>query len=184
MKPNMPLSELLQALQVNAALPDELSEATPPQLYTSPEILERELDRIFNKEWHCVGRWDQFEAAGSFRTTRIGRDPVIIIKGKDGELRAMSNICRHRMATLVEDSEGLLQSRITCPSSSSDFCSEKDLQWTSFLRPLTVCRSFVTSAIDPVADKLNCWLRNSNPEGVWPGRIRSASGWSSSAHSR
>jgi phenylpropionate dioxygenase-like ring-hydroxylating dioxygenase large terminal subunit len=115
MKPNMSKDELLRALKTNAALPEELSEATPPQLYTSPEILELELNRIFNREWHCVGREDAFEEPGSFRTTKIGRDPVVIIKGRDGLLRAMSNVCRHRMATLVQESEGSLQSRMTCP---------------------------------------------------------------------
>ena len=61
MQPNASLEQLLDALARNAALPDELAEATPPQIYTSPEFLEYELDQIFNHEWFCVGREDEFD---------------------------------------------------------------------------------------------------------------------------
>lgn len=114
MKPNMSLDELLEAVERNAALPDELAEATPPQVYTSREFLELELDEIFNHEWFCVGREDEFADPGDYRTTTVGRDPVIVLRDRDGVLRAMSNICRHRMATLLEGS-GNLKGRISCP---------------------------------------------------------------------
>lgn len=114
MKPNMPIGELLDALQRNAELPDELAEATPPQIYTSPEFLEMELDEVFNHEWFCVGRIDEFENQGDYRTMTIGRDPVVVLRDRDDTLRAMSNICRHRMTTLLEGS-GNLRGRITCP---------------------------------------------------------------------
>ncbi len=114
MKPNMPLPELLNAVRQNASLPADQSEATPPQVYTSPAFLELELDRIFNHEWICVGREDELPNPGDYRTTRIGRDEVIVLRDRDGALRAMSNICRHRMMSLLEG-EGNISGRITCP---------------------------------------------------------------------
>lgn len=114
MKPRMTVDELLDAVKRNAELPDELAEATPPQVYTSPEFLELELDEIFNHEWCCVGRIDDFSEPGNYRTMKIGRDPVIILRDREGELRAMSNVCRHRMSTLLEGS-GKLKGRISCP---------------------------------------------------------------------
>ena len=114
MQPHMSLSDLVDAVQRNAALPDELAEATPPQVYTSPEFLEKELDDIFNHEWFCVGREDEFASPGDYRTMKIGRDPVIILRDREGELRAMSNICRHRMATLLKGA-GTIKGRISCP---------------------------------------------------------------------
>nr|WP_309504167.1 Rieske 2Fe-2S domain-containing protein [uncultured Roseovarius sp.] len=114
MTPRMSVSELLEAVARNAALPDELAEATPPQVYTSPEFLELELDEIFNHEWFCVGREDEYENPGDYRTTTIGRDPVIVLRDRDGILRAMSNVCRHRMATLLEGA-GNIRGRISCP---------------------------------------------------------------------
>jgi len=44
----IPVSELLDALECNASLPDELAEATLPQIYSLPEFLELELDQRFN----------------------------------------------------------------------------------------------------------------------------------------
>ena len=64
MKTLRALDDLLNALARNAALPDELAEATPPQIYTSPDFLELELDEIFNREWFCVGREDEFKNSG------------------------------------------------------------------------------------------------------------------------
>ena len=114
MKPNTPLADLLDALGRNARLPDELAEATPPQIYTSPEFLQLELDQIFNHEWFCVGREDEYSHPGDYRTMMIGRDSVIILRDRDGVLRAMSNICRHRMTSLLQGS-GNITRRITCP---------------------------------------------------------------------
>ncbi|MEX0301516.1 MAG: aromatic ring-hydroxylating dioxygenase subunit alpha [Leisingera sp.] len=110
----MSVDDLLDAVKRNAALPDELAEATPPQVYTSPEFLELELDEIFNHEWFCVGREDEYENPGDYRATTIGRDPVVVLRDRDGVLRAMSNVCRHRMATLLEGS-GNIRGRISCP---------------------------------------------------------------------
>ncbi len=114
MKPNMKLSELLDAVRKNAELPDALSEATPPQVYSSPAFLELERDEIFNREWICVGRSDEFADPGRYRVTNIGRDSVIVLRDRDGVLRAMSNICRHRMMSLLEG-EGTAEGRIVCP---------------------------------------------------------------------
>ena len=92
MQPNMPLSELLGAVRTNADLQEEQSEATPPQVYTSPEFLELERTRIFNREWICVGRSDEFQNPGDYRVATISRDEVIVLRDRDGVLRAMSNI--------------------------------------------------------------------------------------------
>lgn len=114
MRPNMPLSDLLEAIRRNADLTISHSEATPPQVYSSPELLELELNEIFNREWVCVGRSDEFADPGDFRVTTISRDQVIVLRDRDGVLRAMSNICRHRMMSLLEG-EGNLSGKISCP---------------------------------------------------------------------
>ncbi|MGB7271193.1 MAG: Rieske 2Fe-2S domain-containing protein [Albidovulum sp.] len=133
MKPHMSLDELLEALAHNAALPDELAEATAPQIYTSPEFLELELDEIFNHEWFCVGREDEYENPGDYRATTIGRDPVIVLRDRAGMLRAMSNICRHRMSTLVEGS-GNIKGRISCPYHAWTYNLDGQLIGAAFMR--------------------------------------------------
>lgn len=166
MKPNMSLADLLKAVQRNAALPDELAEATPPQVYTSSEFLELELDEIFNHEWFCVGRADEFSEAGSYRTLTIGRDPVIILRDHGGNLRAMSNICRHRMATLLQGA-GTLKTRITCPYHAWTYALDGQLIGAAHMRDnfdkKTVClpqfqveiwQGWVYVSLDPKAEPL------------------------------
>lgn len=133
MKPHMSLDELLNAVARNAALPDELAEATPPQVYTSPEFLELELDELFNHEWFCVGREDEFEHQGDFRATKIGRDPVVILRDRDDNLRAMSNVCRHRMSTLLQGS-GNLKGRISCPYHAWTYNLDGQLIGAAYMR--------------------------------------------------
>jgi phenylpropionate dioxygenase-like ring-hydroxylating dioxygenase large terminal subunit len=133
MQPQKTVNELLSALAQNAALPDELAEATPPQIYTSPEFLEMELDIIFNHEWFCVGREDEYANQGDYRTMKIGRDPVIILRDRENVLRAMSNICRHRMTSLLEGS-GNLKGRITCPYHAWTYNLDGQLIGAAYMR--------------------------------------------------
>ena len=73
----------------------------PGDLYTSSEIYELEKERIFRKEWLCVGRVEELESAGDFLTVRIADDPIVVCRGRDGELRAFYNVCRHRGTQVV-----------------------------------------------------------------------------------
>jgi len=133
MKTLRALDDLLNALARNAALPDELAEATPPQIYTSPDFLELELDEIFNREWFCVGREDEFKNSGDYRATKIGRDAIIVLRDRHGVLRAMSNICRHRMSTLLNGS-GNLNGRISCPYHAWTYDLEGRLIGAAYMR--------------------------------------------------
>ena len=133
MTPNMPLPDLLAAVRRNAALPDCRAEATPPQVYTSPAFLELERDEIFNKEWICVGRIDEFENPGDYRVVTISRDEVIVLRGRDSALRAMSNICRHRMMSLLEG-DGNLVGKITCPYHAWTYTLDGQLIGAPYMR--------------------------------------------------
>ena len=68
----------------------------PGYYYTSPEILRREIDTIFMREWLCVGRVEEYEKPGDFNAMRIVGEPLVICRGADNELRAFRNLCQHR----------------------------------------------------------------------------------------
>ena len=68
----------------------------PAHFYTSPEIYEREKERIFQKEWLCMGRVEELDQPGSYLTFRVAGEPIVICKDRQGEIRAFSNVCRHR----------------------------------------------------------------------------------------
>ena len=97
----------------NVSQPFERARAMPPSVYTSEDFLERELGDIFAREWVCVGRADALAETGDYITYQLAGQPILVIRGKDGVLRAMSNVCLHRMSTLLEGAGN--SKAIVCP---------------------------------------------------------------------
>jgi phenylpropionate dioxygenase-like ring-hydroxylating dioxygenase large terminal subunit len=89
-------------LKAMAATPFERARAIPTSAYTSEAMLAAELDRIFRREWICVGRVDQLARPGDYLTREIAGQPVLVLRDHAGGLRAMSNVCLHRMSTLMQ----------------------------------------------------------------------------------
>ena len=85
----------------------------PKSVYTSPEFAEQEMKHIFARDWLCAGRADALPNPGDYLTMQISGEPIIVLRDREGALRAMSNVCRHRMSTLLEG-RGNVRS-IVCP---------------------------------------------------------------------
>jgi phenylpropionate dioxygenase-like ring-hydroxylating dioxygenase large terminal subunit len=89
-------------LQANVAVPFAQARAMPKSVYTSAEFLALEQTRIFARDWLCAGRAESLPDPGDYLTMQIAGEPVIVLRDRDGTIRAMSNVCRHRMSTLLE----------------------------------------------------------------------------------
>lgn len=76
----------------------------PAQLYTSAEFLEFERESVFMREWLAVGRVDRIPEPNDWFTVDLMGEPVIVLRAKDGELRAMSAVCQHRAMQVCEGS--------------------------------------------------------------------------------
>ena len=100
-------------LRANVGVPFERARAMPKSVYTSPDFAEAEQRHIFAQDWLCAGRADALPNPGDYLTMQIGGEPVIILRDREGALRGMSNVCRHRMSTLLEG-RGNVRS-IVCP---------------------------------------------------------------------
>ncbi|MEP3920849.1 SRPBCC family protein [Ascidiaceihabitans sp.] len=107
------MKDAVDELLKTASVPFESARAMPPSVYTSDEFLKRELSDIFAKDWFCVGRASALAASGDYVTLELAGQPIIVLRAGDGALRAMSNVCRHRMSTLLEG-RGNTRS-IVCP---------------------------------------------------------------------
>lgn len=92
-----------------------LTEATamPPGLYHDPGIFALERDRLFARGWLCAGLAAEIPKAGDYLTFSINDQPVLVIRGEDMQIRALGNVCRHRMMRLVEGRGSC--SRLVCP---------------------------------------------------------------------
>ncbi len=76
------------------------------QIYTDPAILELEREQIFRRTWQYICMTRDLAAPGDYYTALIAGEPVIVVKGNDGELRAFYNACTHRGAVLTGDRRG------------------------------------------------------------------------------
>jgi len=75
-----------------------LAEASwlPAHAYTDPAVWEQEKERIFSRSWLVVCRDDQLGEPGAFITKEIAGARLLIVRGRDGVIRAFHNVCRHR----------------------------------------------------------------------------------------
>lgn len=94
-------------------LPINRARHVPGFVYTSPEIFALEKERIFLKDWLCVGRIEEIENPGDYMALHVLGEPVLLVHGNDGAVNAFSNICLHRG---VEVASGTGNRRsFTCP---------------------------------------------------------------------
>lgn len=100
-------------LRANVARPFEQAHAMPKNVYTSEEFHQQELDHIFSQDWFCAGRASELSKPGDYLTLELAGQPIMVIRDKDNALRAQSNVCLHRMSTLLQG-DGNTKS-IVCP---------------------------------------------------------------------
>jgi len=87
----------------------------PGRDYHSPEIYELEKERVFFRNWFCVGREEQLPNAGDFLTEEVAGESLIVTRTREGELRAFYNVCSHRGTKLCERRSGHVNRQFVCP---------------------------------------------------------------------
>jgi phenylpropionate dioxygenase-like ring-hydroxylating dioxygenase large terminal subunit len=83
-------------------------------VYTSPVIFQREMDTIFRTGWVYVAHDSEVGEPGDYLTRRIGHDPVVVVRGKDDQIRVLLNRCTHRANKLCNAEKGNAAS-FRCP---------------------------------------------------------------------
>ncbi len=79
-----------------------------------PRIAELERLNVFSKTWQLVGRTEQLQNPGQFISTIVAGEPIVVVRGNDGVLRAFYNVCRHHAAAVVTQPCGVA-SILHCP---------------------------------------------------------------------
>jgi len=86
----------------------------PGWLYHDPEFLEAEKKSFLRAAPQIVCHESEIANPGEWRTLEYLGESVIVIRGDDGEIRAFSNVCRHRGSRVV-DGAGGCDKVLTCP---------------------------------------------------------------------
>ncbi|MBT3557630.1 MAG: aromatic ring-hydroxylating dioxygenase subunit alpha [Rhodospirillales bacterium] len=87
----------------------------PARYYSDPSIYEAEKGAVFHRNWWLVGHVTRFPEVGSYVRVDVQDQGVLVIKGRDGELRAFYNVCQHRGHEMVKDDDGRLRNLMVCP---------------------------------------------------------------------
>lgn len=101
------LSDLLGGF--DPSLPIERAWTPPASWFNSPEFYAFEQAELFAKSWQPVARVEELLEPGAFRAGCVGRNPWVIVRGTDGELRAFHNTCRHKGREVVQGSGSALE---------------------------------------------------------------------------
>lgn len=91
----------------------ETAATLPAELYTSDEFLDFEKRALFDHEWLCVGLASSIPEVGDWFTVDMNDEPIIVVRGKDGEVRALSATCQHRAMQVCDGSGNT--TKFTCP---------------------------------------------------------------------
>src|SRR5271157_3541890 len=78
-----------------------LQKSLPSSYYLSDAIFAEEKEKIFCREWFCAGRAEQLAKSGDYLVLDVLGESILVVRTKDGEIKAHYNVCRHRGTRLV-----------------------------------------------------------------------------------
>ena len=84
------------------------------EFYSDPAIFARDLERIHLRHWLCVGHESRISKPGDWFVFELANESLIIVRGRDGQLRALVNVCRHRGSQVCYEKEGSSRAFV-CP---------------------------------------------------------------------
>ncbi len=86
----------------------------PRAFYTDPAFFDVDLEQIWYRDWLFAGHDCELQKPGSYFTLQVGAYPVVVLRAKDGAIRAFHNTCRHRGSRLCASGRGSA-GKIVCP---------------------------------------------------------------------
>ena len=92
--------------EYNSGAPLAEAYTIPSAWYTDARIADLEKHAVFQRTWQMVGRTDQVSKPGDFFTAEVASEPLVVVRGADGILRAFYNVCRHHAAAVVTEPTG------------------------------------------------------------------------------
>ena len=124
---NDQLKTIIEQYDPNLEL--DLASTIPSSWYIDKGFYNHELQTVFSQSWQLAARADQLTEPGKYVTTDIAGEPVVIVRGNDGELRGFFNVCRHHAAAVMTEPEGKA-AQLRCPYHGWTYSLEGELKGT------------------------------------------------------
>lgn len=134
------MSDLIQEFMRAATLPAEEAQALPLQVYSDEAFYQQEVEKIFHADWVFACNSFSVKNPGDKFALTIAGEPVVIVRGSDGVLRALSNVCTHRGTPIAD--EGFSNApNMVCPYHSWNFTLEGELKGAPYTGNIAVDKS-------------------------------------------
>jgi len=128
------LSSFLSREQIAAVRrPLETASLLPLNCYSDPEFHRFEVDQVFMRTWQAVGRIDEIAQPRQFFTRELFGEPIVVVRDEDGQIHALSNVCRHRGRRVAEGSGTCERRRFTCPYHAWNYALDGQLMHAPFM---------------------------------------------------
>jgi Rieske 2Fe-2S family protein len=93
----------------------EVRKTLPGVAYHSEATYARDKERVFYRNWIYVGRADRVAKPGAWLRVEIADESILVVRGKDEQIRAFYNVCRHRGSRICDDEQGEVRTHLRCP---------------------------------------------------------------------
>ncbi|MEM9046746.1 MAG: aromatic ring-hydroxylating dioxygenase subunit alpha [Pseudomonadota bacterium] len=87
----------------------------PAWTYHSDALTKLEKNELFRKHWQILGHVNDVPNPGDFLTLDMVGERAVMVRGRDGQVRAFHNICRHRGSRVVAAKQGNCKNALICP---------------------------------------------------------------------
>jgi len=100
----------------DVSIPNDWSRnGLPGWSYHSQALLDLEKEQVFRTHWQIVGHVSDVPNPGDYLAMDIVGERALIVRGKDGVVRAFHNLCRHRGSRVVAENKGTCKNALVCP---------------------------------------------------------------------
>ena len=121
----------------NTGVPDNWDRSgLPAWAYTSDELLDLERDVLFRRHWQLAGHTCNLTEPGSYFCLDVLGERALVLRDKQGDVRAFHNVCRHRGSRVVADDAGQCKTALVCPFHGWSFNLDGTLRSTPAPRTL------------------------------------------------
>jgi carnitine monooxygenase subunit len=86
----------------------------PAWTYSDPDFFAAEKERVFAPSWQVVCHVSDIPQTGDWHTLEYLGESVMVVRQRDGSVRAFTNVCRHRGSRIVDGSSGCAR-KLVCP---------------------------------------------------------------------
>jgi phenylpropionate dioxygenase-like ring-hydroxylating dioxygenase large terminal subunit len=100
------LNGLLQAIVDTADLPQAQARSLPPAAYHDPAYYAWEVDHVLRSQWLCLGHVSEVPNAGDHIAVDLLDEPLVVVRGKDQQIRVLSRVCQHRAMDMMPPEYG------------------------------------------------------------------------------